>query len=448
MCTYVNMFNLFFQVTAVMKYWHGGPDPLDFISMYPNPGSIEQGIPPHWHYVSFGLSDLYGDRRVHESSMPDGPSGYGFELSFRLKKDGELNPPTWPAALMQALARYVFQSENTLCMGDHIPWSTSLDGSESRIQHMLMAEDPQMPPINTQFGSVNFVQIVGACAEELKAAQHWNGMGVLDLLKTLSVAGGQWLITDMRRGENMFEIEPALQEQVDDGIEKDGSNLTGVTSKCSWEEPGDRRASISSRQDDDKENYFVPKDKELKRNESEERPRITDFETDQIKATLEKGLINSRPVLPPIRADLKTAHNPLGSRKESFDSNASSDATTEMIRTRTLEKVHLKFNLEAATLLPLALRGRLKHGRHFTFKSIINDIAITLVSSQVVGSIADENTPYACHGPWLQVLLTDEFIDKMLGDLKELSDTDDITVPRCYEWNERGLVITVVPDEV
>ena len=41
----------------------------------------------------------------------EGPSGFGFELTFRLKREqGETNPPTWPATLMQALARYVFQT--------------------------------------------------------------------------------------------------------------------------------------------------------------------------------------------------------------------------------------------------------------------------------------------------------------------------------------------------
>lgn len=43
----------------------------------------------------------------------DGPSGFGFELTFRLKREtGESAPPTWPAELMQGLARYVFQSGN------------------------------------------------------------------------------------------------------------------------------------------------------------------------------------------------------------------------------------------------------------------------------------------------------------------------------------------------
>jgi len=41
----------------------------------------------------------------------EGPSGFGFELTFRLKREaGESAPPTWPAALLQALARYVFTS--------------------------------------------------------------------------------------------------------------------------------------------------------------------------------------------------------------------------------------------------------------------------------------------------------------------------------------------------
>lgn len=91
------------------------------------------------------------------------------------------------------------------------------------------------------------------------------------------------------------------------------------------------------------------------------------------------------------------------SRKQSFDSTGSSEGPNELLRTRSLEAVHLKFNLEAGSLLPLALRGRLKHGRHFTYMSAHNDTAITLVSTSVNGSIADENHPFAAHGPWLQV---------------------------------------------
>ena len=48
----------------------GGPDPLDYISIYNNEGDSRLSAPPHWHYVSSGLSDLYGDRRVHEWAQP------------------------------------------------------------------------------------------------------------------------------------------------------------------------------------------------------------------------------------------------------------------------------------------------------------------------------------------------------------------------------------------
>ena len=43
----------------------GGPDPLDYISMYSNSGDPDRGVPPHWHYVTYGFSDLHGDGRVH-----------------------------------------------------------------------------------------------------------------------------------------------------------------------------------------------------------------------------------------------------------------------------------------------------------------------------------------------------------------------------------------------
>lgn len=200
------------QVAAVLKYWLGGPDPLDYISMYSNQGDESKEIPPHWHYVSFGLSDLHGDGRVHEVSNGDTPSGFGFELTFRLRKEpDETGPPTWPAAVMQGLAKYVFQSGNVLCDGDHVSWHCPLDNSESRIEHMLMMEDPQLGTVATPFGPVSFVQIIGVCAEELKAAQQWNGRSFVALMQRVPGAGGPWLVTNMRRGETVFELDPSIQ---------------------------------------------------------------------------------------------------------------------------------------------------------------------------------------------------------------------------------------------
>lgn len=53
----------------------------------------------------------------------------------------------------------LFLAENTFCSGDHVSWHSPLDNSESRIQHMLLTEDPQMQPVQTPFGVVTFLQV-------------------------------------------------------------------------------------------------------------------------------------------------------------------------------------------------------------------------------------------------------------------------------------------------
>ncbi|EPQ15181.1 Suppressor of fused like protein [Myotis brandtii] len=475
-----------------LKEGLGGPDPLDYVSMYRNVGSPSANIPEHWHYISFGLSDLYGDSRVHEFTGTDGPSGFGFELTFRLKREtGESAPPTWPAELMQGLARYVFQSENTFCSGDHVSWHSPLDNSESRIQHMLLTEDPQMQPVQTPFGVVTFLQIVGVCTEELHAAQQWNGQGILELLRMVPVAGGPWLITDMRRGETIFEIDPHLQmtfnpkpnitklcftrnpnsgvfghdsssrpfgkaiwrvfglnsakactkaepqERVDKGIETDGSNLSGVSAKCAWDD-------LSRPPEDDEDSRSICIGTQPR--------RLSGKDTEQIRETLRRGLeINSKPVLPPINPQRQNGltHDRAPSRKDSLESDSSTAIIPhELIRTRQLESVHLKFNQESGALIPLCLRGRLLHGRHFTYKSITGDMAITFVSTGVEGAFATEEHPYAAHGPWLQILLTEEFVEKMLEDLEDLTSPEEFKLPKEYSWPEKKLKVSILPDVV
>jgi len=405
------------QVAALVKYWLGGPDPLDYISMYSNPGDVELDIPPHWHYISFGLSDLHGDGRVHEVTGPVSPSGFGFELTFRLRREaGETAPPTWPATLMQSLAKYVFQSGNTLCSGDHVSWHCALDSSESRIQHMLMASDPQLPCTISPFGPVTFVQVVGICREELLAAQRWNGPGVLDILRRLPGAGGPWLVTDMRRGETMFELDVTAQEEVDRGIEEDGSNLSGVSARCSWSELN---------------HLFGPTtgDGGMLKEGPATRPLTPSPDSEQIQAALRKGSLNTRPVLPPIKAH--SERHSVQCKNSNFENNQYDEdclnEATELLRTRRLESLHLTFNLEAGVLLPLAIRGRVRHGRHFTFKSVLGDTAITLVAATVTGTFVDTDKPYVAHGPWLQVLIPEDFIEPMADTLEPLNNPEQVS---------------------
>ncbi|KAK6639184.1 hypothetical protein RUM43_007454 [Polyplax serrata] len=426
------------QVTAVVKYWLGGPDPLDYISMYLNPGNPSINVPPHWHYISFGLSDLHGDGRVHEISEPDSPSGFGFELTFRLKREPEETaPPTWPAAVMQALAKYVFSSGNTLCPGDHVSWHCALDNSESRIQHMLMYQDLQLGTAQTPFGSVNFVQVVGVTKEELQAAQHWNGPGVLDILKKLSGAGGEWLVTDMRRGESMLELDINAQDIVERGIEAEGSNLSGVSARCSWVEK-DFETDFNS-------NGHCSN---LARSELGS-PRISEQESQQIKSELKKGLLSTKPGMS--NSLIKTEDfedlDSISMRKGSCTLHGGMAESTELVHVVHLEGIHLTFNLESGVLLPLAIRGRVKHGRHFTFKSVLGDTAITFVASSVTGTFVNSDHPYAAHGPWLQVLIQDDFAMEIARDVEILNqNSDELALPKTFAWPDRKLIITIVPD--
>ncbi|EHB18539.1 Suppressor of fused-like protein [Heterocephalus glaber] len=404
---------------------------------------------------------------------------------------------------------------------------------------MLLTEDPQLQPVQTPFGVVTFLQIVGVCTEELHSAQQWNGQGILELLRTVPIAGGPWLITDMRRGETIFEIDPHLQERVDKGIETDGSNLSGVSAKCAWDD-------LSRPPEDDEDSRSICIGTQPR--------RLSGKDTEQIRETLRRGLeINSKPVLPPINAQrqnglthdrtpsrsvchyslpvkedgegettkdqdifknmyllpkflvykrkmeivptwrehpeeqpaMRCARYTAGtdrSRKDSLESDSSTAIVPhELIRTRQLESVHLKFNQESGALIPLCLRfeavsaimglaelcsravsasfecfgslasenwGRLLHGRHFTYKSITGDMAITFVSTGVEGAFATEEHPYAAHGPWLQILLTEEFVEKMLEDLEDLTSPEEFKLPREYSWPEKKLKVSILPDVV
>lgn len=48
--------------------------------------------------------------------------------------------------------------------------------------------------------------------------------------------GGTWLITNMRRTESMFDVNPSIFDEIAEGIKVEGSNLCGISAYFSWEE--------------------------------------------------------------------------------------------------------------------------------------------------------------------------------------------------------------------
>ena len=55
----------------------------------------------------------------------------------------ELVPPSWPVKVMQKIAKYVFETDNSLVPGDHITWADSL-GASTVLKHLLVSEDKQL----------------------------------------------------------------------------------------------------------------------------------------------------------------------------------------------------------------------------------------------------------------------------------------------------------------
>lgn len=213
---------------TAISYRLGGNDPLQGISVYRNKG--DAGSQPHWHYLTYGFSDLYGDLDDddEEGESPDAddsdkPSGYGFELTFRLPIEGdETTPPAWPLNFLQNIARYVFNSGNVFRAGH---WMTANGpikaGDDTLITEMGFVTDPQFPAIRTPYGQVDFLQIVGITADELQEGKRWNLRGLLGALQPHMPL---W-VTDIRRPS--LHALPEVRAAVDKGAASEGSN-TGV----------------------------------------------------------------------------------------------------------------------------------------------------------------------------------------------------------------------------
>lgn len=107
-----------------------------------------------------------------------------------------------------------------------------------------------------------------------------------------------------------------------------------------------------------------------------------------------------------------------------------------------LEGLQLTLAPYAAKFLVLAIRDRIRHGRHFTFKC--QNLALTLVSESVTGAVVTKKNPYGVLGYWMQILITDDLIDVMLESFQELvGGIRTMTLPKEYDWPDKNLKIII-----
>ena len=195
-------------------------------------------------------------------------------------------------------------------------------------------------------------------------------------------------ITDIRRLHSIFELDAQLARVVQDGINRTGSDLSGVSCACRWAEVKRHRSTRSSRS-------------------------LSLSDTRQIHTALHAGLDDA-----------------LGS--------------TQL---RYLDSVHLSFNQEAGSLLGLALCGRLMHGRHFTFRNASSEHAITFVAAGVRGTAVTRERPIVAAGNWLQVFLAEEEIMEISEDVRVLTVPAKSLPYRLFSWPDIKLNIVVSKDE-
>lgn len=140
----------------------GGDDPLDGISVYDGGD--------YWHFVTYGLSELY----EKESDDMD-ISGYGMEFTLKLKKDeyeDEEAEISCICGILQAIALISF-TEGTVFNAYEYLYTGQTAGIDSKMQSnitgFITIPDNDLKPINTPNGKVEFVEFIGVTNDELMA---------------------------------------------------------------------------------------------------------------------------------------------------------------------------------------------------------------------------------------------------------------------------------------
>lgn len=148
--------------------------PLPAITVYEAAG--EGAEPAHWHYVTYGLSELF------EKTSPQADvSGNGYELTFRLPREQTGEPPRWPLYLLHGIGGAVLSGSAALDTGHVVDLGDPLvpealappGAAPTALRGVLCVPDPRLGKIGTPYGSLLFLSLFGVTADEMEALQAW-----------------------------------------------------------------------------------------------------------------------------------------------------------------------------------------------------------------------------------------------------------------------------------
>lgn len=199
----------------------GGSNPLQGISAYRREEPV-----PHWHLVTYGLSDLYSK----ETDDPEW-SGFGFELTMRLARAAdEAEVPAWALNFLQNIARYTFSSGNVFRPGH---WMSANGPIAAETDTALVTAgfvlDPELGVITSPFGKIEMLQVVGLRAEEEEVVKRWDPVAFLSAAEPVLPMA----ITDLSRGSLLDDA--GVRAAVAEGIARDGSSTGALyTERLAW----------------------------------------------------------------------------------------------------------------------------------------------------------------------------------------------------------------------
>jgi len=134
----------------------GGSDPLDGVSVYYD---NENGF---YHYITYGLTELHQKESDNKEF-----SGWGFELTFKLKSPSKQNgSPKWPITLLQNIAKVTF--DRGIEFDEfHTLSSGPITSEKSSINGLVFILDNQLGEVKSEYGKFKFLQIFGLTEKEL-----------------------------------------------------------------------------------------------------------------------------------------------------------------------------------------------------------------------------------------------------------------------------------------
>lgn len=125
---------------------------------------------PHWHYVTYGLSELGA-----KSSTDPKLSGFGLEYTLRLV-DPSPTPPAWPINLLRWVAAQIWLTRQPYdpAHSMNLPNPRMLETVSPGVEGLAFLADESLGTIDTPNGTVQFVNVVPLARGEFELIGRWD----------------------------------------------------------------------------------------------------------------------------------------------------------------------------------------------------------------------------------------------------------------------------------